>query len=116
MKTKKNFGSIAILAIAIVATVNVNYNAKNNGLLDVMLSDVEALANNETHGGYNSFWDMFTHGLTKDEWSESVQCSRTTGWSINLLIWSYDDKTTINGNMIVCHKGGNVNCYSTPCE
>ena len=41
---KKIFGSIAILAIAAVAAWNVNLISKNSPLSDIMLANVEALA------------------------------------------------------------------------
>jgi len=41
---KKFFGSLAVLAIAAVAAFNVNVNTQENGLSDVSLDNVEALA------------------------------------------------------------------------
>jgi hypothetical protein len=45
MKNKKLFGSIAVLAIAAMAAFNMNINADENGLSNVSLDNVEALAN-----------------------------------------------------------------------
>ena len=42
------FGSIAVLAIAAMAAFNVNMNTQENGLSDVSLANIEALAS-ETH-------------------------------------------------------------------
>ena len=50
---KKIFGSIAVLAIAVIATFNVNVNAQESGLSDVSLDNVEALAS-ETSSGHCS--------------------------------------------------------------
>jgi len=41
---KKILGGIAVIAIAAMTTWNVNFSAKTNGLSNVMLSNVEALA------------------------------------------------------------------------
>jgi len=43
MKTKI-FGGIAVLVIAVVTAWNVNVNSRTNGMSDVMLANVEALA------------------------------------------------------------------------
>ena len=45
---KKIFGGIAVLAIAVVAAWNVNVNSRTNGMSDVMLANVEALAQEST--------------------------------------------------------------------
>jgi hypothetical protein len=47
---KKILGGIAVLAVAAVAAVNVNFNSQKSGLSDVLLSNVEALANDEDDG------------------------------------------------------------------
>ncbi|MDR2557170.1 MAG: NVEALA domain-containing protein [Bacteroidales bacterium] len=39
------FGSIAVLALAILAAFNVNFNFRSNKLSDISLANVEALAN-----------------------------------------------------------------------
>ncbi len=44
MNKKKIFGSIAVLAIAAMAAFNVNVNTQENGLSDISLDNVEALA------------------------------------------------------------------------
>jgi hypothetical protein len=41
---KKIFGGIAVLAIAAVAAINVNFNSQNNDLANISLANVEALA------------------------------------------------------------------------
>lgn len=41
---KKLFGSIAVLAVAALTAFNVNVNSQENGLSDVSLENVEALA------------------------------------------------------------------------
>jgi len=41
---KKIFGGIAVLAIAAVAILNVNFVSKTNSMSDVKFSNVEALA------------------------------------------------------------------------
>ena len=44
MNKKKIFGSIVVLAIAVIAAFNVNVNTKEEGLSDISLANVEALA------------------------------------------------------------------------
>ena len=47
MKTKQIIGFIAVLAIAATAAWNVNVNSQTNAMSDVILANVEALANGE---------------------------------------------------------------------
>ena len=47
---KKFFGSLAVLAIAAVAAFNVNVNTQEEGLSDVSLDNVEALAGEKGDG------------------------------------------------------------------
>jgi hypothetical protein len=62
----KNYiiGSIALLAVAAIAAINVTVNSqKNNELSAVSLANVEALASCEIvdwvgNGWYITFWDM----------------------------------------------------------
>ena len=65
MNKKKIFGSLAIIAIAAVMTINVNFSSKNSELLDISLSNVEALAN-ETGSGC--------------KWRTTVSCGG--GWAL----------------------------------
>jgi hypothetical protein len=52
---KKILGGIAILAIATVATFNVNLNlAQESNMSPLALANVEALAQNESGGGGNT--------------------------------------------------------------
>ena len=44
---KKIIGGFAVLAIAAMAAWNVNYGSQTKGMTDVMLANVEALAQNE---------------------------------------------------------------------
>ena len=113
---KKFFSIIAAVFIIVAVAVNASMSFNNKVQTGITLANVEALANDETHGGYNSFWDMFKYGLTKDERSEYVKCSNTSGFSINIGIWSYDNKTTIYGYKWECYDGGFNNCDSTPCS
>ena len=67
---KKILGGIAILAIAAVAALNVSFSAKSNGLSDVSLTNIEALAEIESGntkdcpGGSCSFSDAFGNVCT----------------------------------------------------
>ena len=49
MKKKFLYG-IAVLIIAVVVAINVNLNSKGDGLSDVSLANVEALAQSESGG------------------------------------------------------------------
>jgi len=53
---KKIFGGVAILVIAAIAVFNVNLSKQSNGLSNVMLANVEALAEESTGGDQNG-WD-----------------------------------------------------------
>ena len=48
---KKIFGGITVLVIAIVAAWNVNFSSKTNWMSNVMLSNVEALAQETAPSG-----------------------------------------------------------------
>ena len=54
---KKVFGSIAVLAIAAMAAFNVNIKTQENGLSDVSLANVEALASESLPNGCSGSWD-----------------------------------------------------------
>ena len=60
---KKIFGGIAVLAIAVVAAWNVNVNSRTNGMSDVQLANVEALAGESGSGG-NSCYDTVTNAVS----------------------------------------------------
>lgn len=53
------FGGIVILAIAATTTFNVNLTSKTNGISNVMLANVEALAD-ESSGEGKDCWDTIT--------------------------------------------------------
>jgi hypothetical protein len=59
MNKKKIFGAFAVLAIAAMAAFNTNINADENGLSDISLNNVEALAG-EKHGGQRVCYDTVT--------------------------------------------------------
>jgi hypothetical protein len=44
-------GGVAAIVVAVLATVNVNLNSQNDNLSDLVLANVEALAQNEGGGG-----------------------------------------------------------------
>jgi hypothetical protein len=106
---KKIFISFAALAVAAVAAWNVYLaNAQSNELSDLMLANVEALAEKE-HGGYNKNpIDIWKYGLTKDEISIAKSC--------------FEDQTDKGGGPHVyvktaneCQDGGTTNCDSEGC-
>ena len=51
---KKLLSSLAVLAVAAVATFNVSLDSKTNGLTDIMLSNVEALAQEPGDGSFKA--------------------------------------------------------------
>ena len=53
---KKLFSGIAILAIALIMALNLNFSAKNNSLSDIILANVEALARREIGGENCDDW------------------------------------------------------------
>ena len=57
---KKFFGVVAVLVIAVVTAWNVNLGSKTNGMSNVMLADVEALADESSSGGKDC-WDTVTN-------------------------------------------------------
>lgn len=48
---KKLLGGIAMLAIAAIMALNINFSVKNNNLSDISLANVEALATTELEDG-----------------------------------------------------------------
>jgi hypothetical protein len=53
---KKNFASIVVLAIATMVAFNVNINTQENGLSNVSLENVEALATESSPGAWCCGW------------------------------------------------------------
>lgn len=51
---KKFFGSLAIIAIAAMTAFNVNIKANEDGLSDILLDNIEALAQESIHGKYQT--------------------------------------------------------------
>ena len=59
---KKIFGGIAVLAIAAIAAWNVNVNSRTNGMSNVMLANVEALAEEYTwYPNNDDYYDTTNH-------------------------------------------------------
>ena len=81
MNKKKIFGSIAVLAIAAIAAFNININANENGLSDISLANVEALADGE--GGSNGCAVIPDHYLTVKV--ESFNVISNSKGEINIL-------------------------------
>jgi len=48
---KKIIGLMAVLVIAAVSAWNLNFNSQMKGMSDIMLANVEALADDESEGG-----------------------------------------------------------------
>ncbi|MCY4778298.1 NVEALA domain-containing protein [Sphingobacterium sp. UT-1RO-CII-1] len=90
---KKILGAVAVIAIAAVATFNMNIN-NNDELSAISLANVEAIAQGETGGSsgtftcystYNNclFWDCSTiyrcgnpcQNASADSWSNQGTCS-----------------------------------------
>jgi len=102
---KKILGGLAVLAIAALAAWNLNFSSKAEGIMsDVMLANVEALAENESNPWY--LWPF--QGTTKDEYPESKPCTE----GINLIFWYVEWE----GTRIICHDGGSENCSTQICS
>jgi hypothetical protein len=101
---KKVIGGIAATVVAAAIAVNVNISAKNDTLSEVMLSNVEALADNESNPWY--LWPF--QGLTKDEKPRYVDCQ------VHIGTPPYVEVT--NGKKRVCDNGGNENCTTSLCK
>ena len=72
MNKKKIFGSIAVLAIVAMAAFNVNVNLDGNKLLDISLTNIEALADPEGKG-------------------ETWNCKSSSIWCYYDSSWVYGD-------------------------
>ncbi|GHT74330.1 hypothetical protein AGMMS50262_07070 [Bacteroidia bacterium] len=79
---KKNFGGIAVLAIAAVAMLNVNFNSQKSELSGISLANVEALASGEEGSGKSCYANV-TPASDSDDWAVAVRkCSDcTTYWA-----------------------------------
>ena len=77
---KKIFGGIAVVAIAVAMTLNVNFSTKDNTLSNISLANVEALADGEggnpCPGNCNS-WQGAGGG------GNACDCARFTGICYN---------------------------------
>nr|WP_320058908.1 NVEALA domain-containing protein [uncultured Bacteroides sp.] len=134
---KKIFGLVFFVTFFVVAVLNINLSKfKNNGS-DLILANVEALAQ-ETNPWY--LWP--TQGLTKDERTVVTPCSITTtttttspGASINVNVTVPVNGTPVGvsggattgstvqvtttqaqGTKIDCPSGGNSNCTPKACS
>ena len=56
MNKKKILGSFAVLVIAAIAAFNLNLNPQEEGLSDILLSNVEALANENDDSDSSCKW------------------------------------------------------------
>ena len=69
MKKKKILGSIAVLVIATITAFNVNVNTLENGLSDISLNNVEALATEIGHGAWCCGWFGYCNWSTSGQFS-----------------------------------------------
>jgi hypothetical protein len=107
MKLKKNFYFFVVLIIAVVTAVNVNINSKEDGLSDVFLANVEALADNESNPWY--LWAF--QGTTKDEKEIYATCSWS--WEFNFVVYKWFESGS--GTKKMCEDGGSNNCSTGSC-
>ena len=98
MNKKKIFGSIAVLAIAALAAFNVNINTQEDGLSDVSLNNVEALAS-ETP---NSDKKCSTSISSKNN---KEMCSTRPVKYTTLIGTSYSCSSTKIGGSTTCRTG-----------
>jgi hypothetical protein len=131
----KIFGIIAVLAIAVLAAVNVALSSQSSKPYSISLANVEALA-----WEWNNPLDWYPYGLRADERTVSAPCSQSTtttsnyneSGSANANMYSgtdsananinYESSTSSttttnvpNGNKKTCEGGGNENCDSCDC-
>ena len=129
MKKLKLIGClVALAAIVGVNAWNAGASLKSS---DLDLSNVETIAEAE-HGGYNSGWDLFKYGLTKDEKEQKVDCAHRTvidlhynseaslsakGITITykLDLGGYKSEVSFTLKRTVCVDGGNINCDPSGC-
>ena len=79
MKKLRNkiLGGIATLFLVIAIVLNVNINAKKSSLSDMLLANVEALAQSDAYGGDAPYWCCgFFSGMC--DWSFHVGEFRVT--------------------------------------
>jgi len=77
---KKIFGGIAVLAIAAAAAFNVNFSAQSNGLSDVSLANVEALAQESTTTYPSCNTDIYYFSCTQYNTSYYCPCASGPYW------------------------------------
>ncbi|GAB6013262.1 NVEALA domain-containing protein [Viscerimonas tarda] len=81
---KKIFGSLAILAIAAVTVLNVNLGSQSNKMGDIMLANIEALAdfefNNQNWTDSEQWYnDLDMNGVSDLDWRPDLNnCIKTT--------------------------------------
>jgi len=94
---KKIFGGIAVLAIVAAAAWNVNLGSKTNGMSNVMLANVEALAGENNGSGSHGCDTKMSY-----EYRQELCSSNTT---TSLTIMNY---TCISGSNQYCQNGSIV--------
>jgi hypothetical protein len=112
---KKILGGIAVLAIVVVAVINVNLGAKSNDLSDLSLANVEALAYefNNQNWDFNSHWYNTLGGSwtpTYHSCTYSINTGGSVGISGGSVSWG-GSTTTYSGHMVTC-TNGNGNCVN----
>ena len=139
---KKIFGGIAIVAMAVAVAFNVTLGNQNQDKASILaLANVEALAEGED-GGWNSFFDIWTYGLFKDDKTIKYDCTVTTATTETMPSYDVDinakipvngvqlggeanynsgTKTTVvtityKGKRTTCEKGGDTNCDAKECN
>ena len=104
MKIKKTFGLLAAVAVVAAAGWSYQQSKQYDGLSELAMENVEALATGED----NPWYQWPTQGTTKDEWAETKPCEET----INLVIYQVSWK----GKRTICHDGGTENCTTVICD
>jgi len=92
---KKVIGCLCILAIAAVAVFNLNLNTQNENISLFQLTNVEALADNESGGGWE--WNCKTYvsdTYSEERWDYEGQCYGKATWvtyacNNGILSWCY---------------------------
>ncbi|GAB6012833.1 NVEALA domain-containing protein [Viscerimonas tarda] len=104
MKNKKKItGSLAILVVAIVATLNFNLGVQNKGTSDILLANLEALAQDEFPGD--------PYGDAESLFKYRERCEYSYYKSEILCFSNYDTVESAPATTVECSGMGNLDCF-----
>jgi hypothetical protein len=119
----KFFGVASIIAIAVLATININFTKSGKYSNELLLTNVKTASADEAEwGGWDNFWQG--QGFWKDEKEMSRKCptstSDTNGVSVpveggTITIGSTHEQTNPPDRYEIICGSGKDNCTSVPC-